>query len=134
VKFTSYVAGQVRGIRFYKSTANTGPHLVSLWTSSGSLLAQATASNESASGWQEVPFASPVPIAANTIYVASYFAANGHYSATNQGIVGSIDNPPLHAVANATSPNGLYNYNPTSIFPTSTYLATNYWVDVLFVP
>ena len=134
VKFTSDVAGMVRGIRFYKSAANTGPHVVSLWTSFGSLLAQATAASETASGWQEVPFTSPVPIAANAIYVASYFAPNGHYSASSLGISGSVDNPPLHAVSNATSSNGVYNYSSITSFPTSTYQATNYWVDVLFTP
>ena len=32
-------------------------------------------------GWQEVDFSQPVTIDANTTYIASYFAPNGHYSA-----------------------------------------------------
>ena len=39
-----------------------------------------TFANETASGWQEAKFAKPIAIAANTTYVASYFAPNGHYS------------------------------------------------------
>ena len=134
MKFSSDVAGTVRGIRFYKSTANTGPHQVSLWSGAGALLAQATATGETASGWQEVPFASPVTIAANTTYVASYFAPNGHYSATGQGLANAVDSPPLHALSNTSSPNGVFAYNPTSTFPANAFNATNYWVDVLFTP
>ena len=34
-------------------------------------------------GWQEVDFSQPVTIDANTTYIASYFAPNGHYSANS---------------------------------------------------
>ena len=134
VKFSSDVAGTIRGIRFYKSEANIGPHVVSLWTSSGTLLSQATAASETASGWQEVPFSAPVSISANTTYVAGYFAPEGHYAATGAGFASSVDSPPLHALSNTTSPNGVYAYSPTATFPTNTFNATNYWVDVLFTP
>ncbi len=59
MKFTSDVSGTISGIRFYKSTANTGTHIGSLWTASGQLLAQATFTDETASGWQNVTFADP---------------------------------------------------------------------------
>jgi hypothetical protein len=134
VKFTSDNGGKIRGIRFYKSAANTGSHVVSLWSSTGTLLAQATATGESASGWQEVVFASPVTIAANTTYVAGYLAPKGHYSATSQGFASATNSPPLHALANATSANGVYIYSSSSAFPNKTFNATNYWVDVLFTP
>ena len=42
VKFTSDVAGTITGIRFYKSAANTGTHIGSLWTADGTRLASAT--------------------------------------------------------------------------------------------
>ena len=42
--------------------------------------------------------------------------------------------PPLHALANATSANGVYAYSGTSTFPTSSYDDTNYWVDVMYAP
>jgi hypothetical protein len=134
VKFTSDVAGAITGIRFYKAAANTGTHVGALWSSSGQLLAQGTFSGESASGWQTVPFATPVTIAADTTYVASYLAPNGHYSFTSQGLATGVDNAPLHAVADTTSANGLYLYSPLTAFPTSSFNAGNYWVDVLFAP
>jgi hypothetical protein len=132
VKFTADVGGSITGIRFYKASTNTGAHTGSLWSSSGTRLAQVTFSGESASGWQQAFFSSPVAITAGTTYVASYFAPNGHYSSTPQGLSSAVNNPPLHAVANSTSSNGVYAYGATSSFPSNTYNATNYWVDVLF--
>src|SRR5690348_16563444 len=38
VKFQSEVAGDVTGIRFYKSTTNTGTHVGNLWSADGTLL------------------------------------------------------------------------------------------------
>jgi hypothetical protein len=134
VKFTSDVAGTVTGIRFYKASTNTGTHIGNLWTAGGTPLASATFTNESASGWQQVLFANPVTISPNTTYVASYFAPNGDYSDTVSGFNTAVDSPPLHAVANGTSPNGLFSYNPTSTFPVNTWNASNYFVDVIFAP
>jgi Domain of unknown function (DUF4082)/Domain of unknown function (DUF1929)/Fibronectin type III domain/Glyoxal oxidase N-terminus len=130
VKFTSDGNGSVTGIRFYKATTNTGTHIGSLWSSTGQLLAQATFTNETASGWQTVTFSSPVTVTPGATYVASYLAPNGHESATPQGLTNEFDNPPLHALANG----GVYSYGSTPTFPTSTYNANNYWVDVMFQP
>ncbi len=135
VKFTAQEKGVVTGIRFYKATANTGTHIGSLWSSTGTLLASATFTSESASGWQQVTFASPVTIKAGTTYVAGYLAPNGHYSATSAAFspIG-VSNPPLQALANETSVNGIYSYSTTSTFPNSSFNATNYYVDVLYAP
>jgi hypothetical protein len=133
VKFTSDVSGSVTGVRFYKAAANTGTHVGSLWTVSGTLLASATFSNESASGWQSVSFSSPVSVTAGTTYVASYFAPKGHYSSDQNVFAASgVDSPPLHALANTVTPDGVYAYGGSSTFPASSYNATNYWVDVIF--
>ena len=133
VKFKSDVAGTITGIRFYKAMANTGAHVGSLWTSTGTLLATATFTNETASGWQQILFATPVAIASNTIYVASYHANGGHYSADLNYFLTGVDHPPLHALANGVSGgNGVYAYGASSVFPNQTYNAANYWVDVVF--
>jgi hypothetical protein len=134
VTFKSDTNGYITGIRFYKSSANTGTHVGNLWSSSGTLLATATFSSESASGWQQVTFASPVAITANTNYVASYYANAGHYSGDNNYFASSgVDDSPLHAPADGSGViNGRYAYGSSSSFPNSTYLSSNYWVDVVF--
>jgi Domain of unknown function (DUF4082) len=134
VKFRADTAGFITGLRFYKGTGNSGTHLGHLWTSSGSLLATATFTNESASGWQQVTLASPVAVAANTTYVASYYAPAGRYSVDDNYFASSgVDNPPLHALANGVDGgNGVYRYGTGGGFPTSTFAASNYWVDVVY--
>ena len=136
VKFRADYSGYITGIRFYKSSANTGTHVGNLWTSTGTLLSTATFTNESASGWQQVSFATPVAITASTTYVASYFAPNGHYSAdSNYFALKGLDNPPVHLLQNGVDgSNGVYNYGSASVFPSSTYNSTNYWVDVVYIP
>jgi hypothetical protein len=131
VKFRSSLNGLISGIRFYKSTANTGTHVGNLWTSTGTLLASATFAGETASGWQQVNFATPVAITANTIYVASYHTNVGHYSGDTSYFGSSIINGPLEAVANTVSANGVYLYG-TGGFPNQSWNASNYWVDIAF--
>ena len=134
VVFKADVAGSVTGVRFYKAQANTGTHIGSLWTTSGTLLASATFTNETTSGWQEVSFSNPVEIVPGTDYIVSYYAPNGHYSVTPNGLGSAVDNPPLYAIANTTSPNGLYAYGVGNTFPSSSYNASSYHVDPTFVP
>ena len=72
VKFTSTSSGTITGLRFYKSAANTGTHVGTLWSSTGTVLATGTFSNETASGWQTLLFTTPVTVTAGTTYVAGY--------------------------------------------------------------
>ena len=134
VKFRSDASGYITGVRFYKGTANTGTHIGNLWTSTGTLLATATFTNETASGWQQVVFSAPVAISANTVYVASYYAPSGGYSLNQNYFAGTgFDNAPLHALQDGVSGgNGVYLYNPASAFPVNTFGSSNYWVDLLF--
>ncbi|MCI4677062.1 DUF4082 domain-containing protein [Rhodoblastus acidophilus] len=128
VKFTATTNGKITGIRFYKGTANVGTHIGDLWSSSGQLLATATFTNETSSGWQQVNFSTPVAITAGTTYVAAYHT-NGYYSDTANYFTSPVTNGNLTA---PTAGNGVYAYGSTDIFPTNTYKATNYWVDVVF--
>jgi hypothetical protein len=136
VKFRSDVAGTIIGVRFYKASTNTGTHVGNLWSSDGTRLATATFTGETASGWQQVNFATPVAISANTVYVASYHTNVGHDS-ENQYYFASqgMDSPPLHALADGVSGvNGVYRYGSTSSFPNLGWRSTNFWVDVVFSP
>ncbi len=134
VKFRSDVAGYVTGVRFYKGSTNTGTHVGTLWTGTGTKLASATFTGETASGWQQVNFASAVAISANTTYVVSYHAPRGHYAGDDYAFTNAgYNSGPLHALANGVDgPNGVYAYSSGTTFPTSTFASTNYWVDVLF--
>jgi serine/threonine protein kinase len=135
VKFRSEVTGLVTGVRFYKTPKNTGPHNGSLWSHTGARLARASFASETASGWQQADFARPVPIQANTTYVASYFLDSRFYAHSRNYFAAAVRNGPLQALANGVDgPNGVFKYNPVSTFPDTSYDASNYWVDVVFTP
>ncbi len=91
-------------------------------------MAKATFTGETASGWQQVKLASPLTVTTGKTYVASYYAPVGRYSATNYGFSTPKNSGLIDTPANA----GVYRYGTSSGFPTSTYQATNYWVDVNF--
>jgi hypothetical protein len=133
VRFRADVNGTITGIRFYKAATNTGTHTASLWSNTGTLLATATFGSETASGWQQVTFTTPVAITANTVYVASYHTNTGNYAVDqNYFATVGVDNGPLHALANGVSGgNGTYAYSAGGTFPNSSYLSSNYWVDVV---
>jgi hypothetical protein len=132
VKFTVSADGTITGMRYYKSLQDTGTHVGSLWTSTGTLLASATFTNESAIGWQTVHFAQPVTVSAGTTYVASYHS-NGFYSVTPGYFTSNHTSGSLTAPSSTESGgNGLFAYGTGSLFPTNSFGASNYWVDVLF--
>ena len=98
-----------------RGRGNTGTHVGNLWTSTGTLLATATFTDETASGWQQVNFSTPVQITAGTIYVASYHTNVGHYSDDIGYFAGQGANDgPLHALEDES---GSRNCESTSMVP-----------------
>src|SRR5664279_661508 len=124
LQFRSAVAGKVTGLRFYKATTNTGTHTGSLWQG-GTRLATVTFSAETASGWQAMSFPTALPVTPGATYTVSYLAPRGRYS---------VNSPYSFPKTNSslTAISGVYRYGGG--YPTSTYQASNYWVDVLFTP
>ena len=118
VRFKADLDGTITGVRFYKATANTGTHIGNLWAANGTLLARGTFAGETASGWQQLTFSTPVDVSAGTTYVASYYAPRGHYSQSAEyyyspSPVGgnTLDSPPLHALSsNNGGSNGVFTY------------------------
>ena len=134
VKFQTSSPGAVTGIRFYKGSQNVGTHAGHLWSSSGKLLATATFTNESASGWQQVNLPSSVALTPGTTYIVSYHT-NGFYSADPSFFNDAVTTGPLTAPSSSPSAgNGVYAYGTSGTFAGSTYNSTNYWVDLAFLP
>lgn len=130
IRFVPSQDGEIIGVRFYQGAGNTGTHTGSLWSAKGTLLAKVTFTGETGSGWQQARFSTPVDVTAGTAYVVSYYAPNGFYAITTNFFTSRWTNGPLTA---PSSSNGVYLYG-SDAFPTSTYNASNYWVDPLFVP
>jgi hypothetical protein len=132
MRFTTDVAGFVRGVRFYKGAGNTGTHTGSLWGPDGTRLATATFAGETTGGWQQVLFSAPVAVSPGAVYTVSYHTDAGRYAYTlNAFKSAGVDRAPLHAPkATATAPNGVYVYGASALPTKGT--TTNYWVDVVF--
>jgi hypothetical protein len=138
VKFQVAQAGSVSAIRFYKGPKNTGSHTGTLWDPRGLKVSQVAFSAETASGWQQANLPSPVSVSAGITYTASYHAPKGHYSVSENAFINSRTNGYLTVPASAGSQgaggNGVYAYSPWVVYPTQSYRASNYWVDVVFTP
>ncbi|MCP3421037.1 DUF4082 domain-containing protein [Nocardioides pinisoli] len=134
VKFRASADGLITGIRYYKPTQTSGTHVGSLWSSTGTRLGQATFTNESASGWQQASFANPIPVTANTTYVASYFTPGKYAVSSGYFATAPTTRGPLTALQNGTDGgNGVYRYTATAgAFPNQSYNSENYWVDVVY--
>ena len=132
MKFRRRADGTITGLRYYKSAQDIGTHTGSLWTSTGTLLANATFTNESARGWQTVTFTQPI-------------SGFGRYNLCRKLPLQRLlrrnpeflrhqlyERPADGAVERASGGNGVYAYGSSCLFPTASFNATNYWVDVLY--
>ncbi|MGN6326406.1 DUF4082 domain-containing protein [Pseudolysinimonas sp.] len=128
--FSSSAAGSVTAIRFYKGSGNTGTHTGSLWLPDGTRVAQVTFTGETAGGWQTATLATPYVVVPGQTYIVSYHAPNGHYASTSGYFGTTRTSGPLTADA----VNGRYNYGSTPALPDGSWGATDYGVDVTFVP
>lgn len=132
-KFRSTSAGQVTGLRFFRSAANEGVNTGSIWSAAGTLLGQVTFANGASPGWKEATLPSSVAISANTTYIVSLHSASGVYNATNSYLVTTSANGSLKFLADGEDgANGLYEYSATPIFPAQTFESSFYWVDIVF--
>jgi hypothetical protein len=134
VRFRPDVDGYIGGVRFWRGPGNEGPHVGTLWSSDGVELASATFPPAEDTGWQEVQFGEPVAVTAGATYVASYHAPQGRYATTLDAFHPSTrtSTPPVQAVERtAAGSNGVFQYGPRQ-FPTASFGAPNYWVDVVF--
>ncbi len=135
MKFKADFNGSVTGIRFYKAAGNTGTHIGSLWTTSGTRLAQATFTNETDSGWQAVTFSSPVSDhARHDLRRVVLRPQRPLLGDELRARVGGRQRAAAHDRRTRTTGNGVYAYGASSAFPANTYNAANYFVDVLFAP
>jgi hypothetical protein len=130
VRLVADVVGQFTAIRFWKAPTETAgtTHVGHIWTATGELLATATFTNETSSGWQQQALVTPVSVAANTEYVVSVNTAD-YFADTQQAFMSVLVNGHLQAPAGANGAHG-----GPGTFPTATYASSNYFRDVAFVP
>lgn len=136
-KFRADSAGSIVGIRWQRSSVGQPALEVALFSGTTNISGTRTITGQTASGWQRMDFASPVAIAANTIYTAAtrynitsttdivYYSASAYFATARI-------NGPLEAVANSVSSNGIYLYSTTMAAPTEAF-NESYFIDVVFI-
>jgi len=132
IYFYSTDPGNVIGVRFYKSTDNTGTHIGALWSTGGSKLAEVTFTGETASGWQQMLFSPSYAVTPNTTYVISYHTDVGRYYKNAGWWSSDYTSGPLVSPSTGIGfGNGVYAYSSSVVIP-SNATGAFYWVDVLF--
>jgi hypothetical protein len=138
VKFRTRVNGEVSAIRFYRDVPIDSGYVAHLWSATGELLGSGLAveGQGPTPGWQTIQLYPPVPIVAGQTYIASYYASQGQYTVSENFFTqNTIRSGPLYILSNREEGgNGVYIYGAGGGFPTETYKASNYWVDVIFTP
>ena len=133
MQFVAQTNGFVTALRYYKPAGIGGARTGNLWTSSGTNLASQVFTGETASGWQQITLAAPVPITAGTTYIVSYFSSSGDYMSTPDYFTQSVGTGLVQGLAEgANGPDGVYLDTPSSAFPTQDAGGANYYADVVF--
>jgi hypothetical protein len=140
VKFWSSQDGTISGITFYRGETSPSGYVARLYSAAGDRLGSVALGNDTGQvpGWRTAVFAAPIAIAANTTYVAAYYTPNGRYADDYYGLQNGVPNRPLPngplnvPASSVVGGNGVYYYGLG--FPTNTWQASNYYVDVLFTP
>jgi Domain of unknown function (DUF4082) len=143
VKFRPTSDGIIRGVRFYRHSADTRVSLyantANIWTTGGTQLATNIARTPLPNiypGWQTIKFNPPIAVTANTTYIASYHSPDGMTQYAPGDLLTSARSGSTVSLlsSQASGGNGVYRYNPSSTFPSFTTAGNNYGVDVDFVP
>jgi fibronectin type 3 domain-containing protein len=126
-KFSVDQPATLASVRWWKDVKETGSHTARVWTASGTLIATLPFATQTASGWQQANFATPLQLAANTVYVVS-ININAFFVTARSGLA----TPRTAGIARTPNDirNGIYG-SSAGVFPTNSFSSTNYFVDVV---
>jgi Ca2+-binding RTX toxin-like protein len=140
VKLQANTAGEVLSLRYYRGAADaddTDTRTLNLWEIDGDLLASVVVvSNPGETGWQVGDLTTPITLLADTLYVVSYgttqnYAFTAEYFASGHTGPDGVLSAPSSPLGLANG-NGVFANGAPGSFPTQSFNASNYWVDVLF--
>ncbi|SDY36924.1 Cadherin domain-containing protein [Jannaschia faecimaris] len=136
VEFEATQAGVITEVRYYRAAGDAGDtdvRAAHLWNAAGTLLATGQfISAPGETGWQTATFASPVLIQAGQTYTASYRTDDNYLGSS--GFFGTNYTNASGVLSADAITNGVYRYGADLAAPTSSFNATNYWVDLGFEP
>lgn len=116
---------QCIGVRYYRFSGNTGEKVGGLYDNLGALLASVIFTGETASGWQEALFATPVALTAGTRYRASVYHPDGYYAYEGVYFSSSVTVGPITAPIDA----GKFSYATGISLPANDFNSSSYFID-----
>ncbi len=125
VKVTVTQAVALTAIRYYRDPLETGSHVGTVWTASGTPLAQVTFTNETGSGWQQESLTTPLQLQPGATYVISV-NANAYFGFTGGSLASVVGSGPLQSIADGA--NGVFG-SAAGVFPTGAFNNSNYFID-----
>jgi hypothetical protein len=129
VKFRTSTQGTMTHCWFYKIATDTGTHVCTVYrVFDGSTVGTVDFADESASGWQDQAFASPLNIAADEDYIVTVSHPTGNWTGTTDYFASTYTNGNLTATTEGTDYAGRYVYGASMAYPTNDS-ARNYWTD-----
>lgn len=137
-RFTTTSSGAITSLRYYRGAADAGDvdtRTLHLWDVSGAVIASAVVSSgQGETGWQSAALSTPINVSAGETFTVSYgttqnYAVTQNYFTTAQTSAGGGIEAPASA---GGAGNGVFSANSTGGYPTASYQASNYWVDVTF--
>ncbi|SFQ24782.1 N,N-dimethylformamidase beta subunit family domain-containing protein, partial [Tranquillimonas alkanivorans] len=135
-RFSASESGNITGLKYWRTAADAGDTDIRegrLWSEDGILLATATfESAPGESGWQFAALDAPVQVQALSEYTVSYRTNDNYLS--QSGFFADGYGEPYEKLQAPGIQNGVYAYGNSIVYPTQSYNATNYWVDVSFEP
>lgn len=129
--FKFAVDGLVTHARWFASSSVNGTPKWALYRVDDShLMGEIDLTSYTQGAWNTVPLGAPIPVVADTRYVAAYWSPN-YYVATNHYFDDPITRGNLLTQAGA----GQYKQPSTDIdIPTSQFSGTSYFIDLVFEP
>jgi hypothetical protein len=126
LEFSSSVNGEITHIRYWKAADEpAGGHIGRIWSTNGTLLATASFTCETASGWQQAPLSPALPITAGVHYKVTYNVSNVVSKTFN------VLNSPI-TVGLLTGWGSSFS-TPAGSYPT-TGSGSNLFADIVFRP
>ena len=117
--------GKITHIKFWKAPGEpSGNHVGRIWTASGGLLATASFTSETSSGWQTAAVVPALSISANTRYKVSYNVHSVVAKTFNVFANGPLNRPPFTIYGSSFC-------SPAGCFPT-TGSTSNLFPDIVF--
>jgi hypothetical protein len=154
VMFT--VAGTITAVRFYATTTVSGTYTGAVWevtsndgssSGTGTLLgSKVRPSGPTAGAWNTIVLDTPVAVTTGKLYRVGLHNTAGRYVATGSfapfvGGAGGLTNGDIWAPHTGDNPaglgsqsNGTFEINAALAYPTDTFSAGCYFVDVVFEP